>query len=184
MTSPADGVEPQPILTPLTEAAIFLVLTIDDGGVEVVRDLLPDVAGLGRSVGYRSTDGGLSCVVGIGAGLWQRLFDGPAPRGLHPFRAITGGPHTAPATPGELLFHIRARRMDLCFELAAHLTNRLAGHGHVVDEVHGFRYFDQRDLLGFVDGTENPVGPSAHAATIIGAEDPGFAGGSYVIVQK
>ena len=53
-----------------------------------------------------------------------------------------------------------------------------------VDEVHGFRYFDARDLLGFVDGTENPTGQEALDATIIGAEDPGFAGGSYVIVQK
>ena len=176
--------QPQPILTPLTEAAIFLVLTVDDSGLDTVRDLLPDVAGLTRSVGFRSTDGGLSCVVGIADGLWDRLFDGPKPRGLHPFRAVAGSRHTAPATPGDLLFHLRARRMDLCFELASHLTARLGGHGRVVDEVHGFRYFDQRDLLGFVDGTENPVGAPAIAATIIGADDPDFAGGSYVVVQK
>ncbi len=53
-----------------------------------------------------------------------------------------------------------------------------------MDEVHGFRYFDARDLLGFVDGTENPTGQTAIDATIIGAEDEAFAGGSYVIVQK
>ena len=53
-----------------------------------------------------------------------------------------------------------------------------------VDEVHGFRYFDARDLLGFVDGTENPTGQAAMDATLIGAEDAAFAGGSYVIVQK
>jgi putative iron-dependent peroxidase len=176
--------EPQSILTPLTETAIFLVLTVDDGGEEIVRDLLPDVAGLTRSVGFRSTDGGLSCVVGIGAGLWGRLFDGPGPRGLHPFREVAGERHTAPATPGDLLFHLRARRMDLCFELAAQLTGRLAGYGRVVDEVHGFRYFDQRDLLGFVDGTENPVDQAAYAATVIAGDDPDFAGGSYVVVQK
>ena len=50
--------------------------------------------------------------------------------------------------------------------------------------MHGFRYFDDRDLLGFVDGTENPAGQAAVEATIIGDEDPEFAGGSYVIVQK
>jgi putative iron-dependent peroxidase len=176
--------QPQPILAPLTEAAIFLVVTVDGGGEQTVLDLLPDVAGLTRSVGFRSTDGGLSCVVGIADGLWDRLFDGPKPRGLHPFREVVGARHTAPATPGDLLFHLRARRMDLCFELAAHLTSRLGDHGRIVDEVHGFRYFDQRDLLGFVDGTENPVGVPALAATIIGDEDPDFAGGSYVVVQK
>jgi putative iron-dependent peroxidase len=74
--------------------------------------------------------------------------------------------------------------MDLCFELAGQLVNRLTGVGEVVDEVHGFAYFDQRDLMGFVDGTENPVGQAAAAATTVGDEDPEFAGGSYVVVQK
>jgi putative iron-dependent peroxidase len=88
------------------------------------------------------------------------------------------------STPGDLLFHIRAARMDLCYELASRIMFRLGGAVRVVDEVHGFRYFDSRDLIGFVDGTENPAGAAAARATLIGAEDPGFAGGSYVIVQK
>jgi porphyrinogen peroxidase len=74
--------------------------------------------------------------------------------------------------------------MDLCFEFAAQVMNRLAGAAAVVDEVHGFRFFDERDLLGFVDGTENPVGAAAGSAALVGGADPGFAGGSYVIVQK
>jgi putative iron-dependent peroxidase len=53
-----------------------------------------------------------------------------------------------------------------------------------VDEVHGFRYFDDRDLMGFVDGTENPRGEAVVDAVLVGDEDAGFAGGSYVIVQK
>ncbi len=61
---------------------------------------------------------------------------------------------------------------------------RLARHADVVDETHGFKYFDERDLLGFVDGTENPTGAAAVAAATVGDEDPDFAGGSYVIVQK
>jgi putative iron-dependent peroxidase len=72
----------------------------------------------------------------------------------------------------------------MCFELARFVVDRLRGAAHVVDEVHGFRYFDQRDLLGFVDGTENPDGAAAAAAVLIGAEDPQFRAGSYVIVQK
>ena len=42
----------------------------------------------------------------------------------------------------------------------------------VCDEVHGFKYFDVRDLLGFVDGTENPVGPVARDAVLIGRGGP------------
>jgi putative iron-dependent peroxidase len=175
--------QPQPILSLPTEAAIFLVLTVPPGEVEIVQSLA-DVPGIKRSVGFRVPEGELSCVVAIGSGLWDRLGVGQRPDGLHPFRELVGGRHTAPATPGDLLFHIRAHRFDLCFELAQRLTDRLRGVAQVVDEVHGFRSFDERDVLGFVDGTENPEGAAAAEAVLIGDEDPGFAGGSYVIVQK
>ena len=176
--------ESQAILTPITEAAIFLTFEVEDAGVGTVRDLLSDVSGLKRSVGFRLPEGELTCVVGIGASIWDRLFGQPRPAGLHPFHEFDGSRHRATATPGDLLFHLRAHRMDLCFELAQRLTERLAGVAHVVDEVHGFRSFDERDLLGFVDGTENPEGGSARAAVFVGDEDPGFIGGSYVVVQK
>ena len=97
---------------------------------------------------------------------------------------MSGERHTAVATPGDLLFHIRAHRLDLCFELAQRLVERLRGSAEVVEEVHGFKSFDERDLLGFVDGTENPVGAAAPEAVVIGEEDPAFAGGSYVLVQR
>src|SRR5882757_3379144 len=177
-------IEPQALLTPLTDTAIFLVLTVDPGAEDEVRDLLTDVAGLTRSVGFRIPEGALTCVVGIGSALWDRLFDGPRPAELHPFKKVVGSRHVAVATPGDLLFHLRARRMDLCFELAGQLMDRLAGKVTLADEVQGFKYFDERDLLGFVDGTENPTGFAAKNAVLIGEEDPDFAGGSYVIVQK
>ncbi|MEU8517223.1 Dyp-type peroxidase [Kitasatospora sp. NPDC048722] len=176
--------EPQAVLSPLTGAAVFLVLTVHPGGEDTVRDLLPDLAGLRRSVGFRAPEGRLTCVTGIGSDAWDRLFAGPRPAGLHPFREVAGARHRAPATPGDLLLHVRAERMDLCFELAARLAERLAGAAAVVDSVQGFQYFDDRDLLGFVDGTENPEGRAAEAAALVGDEDPGFAGGSYVVVQK
>src|SRR5579875_391232 len=150
--------EPQPVLSPLTAAAIFLVLTVNPGGEDAVRDLLPDVAGLQRSVGFRVPGGGLQVVAGIGADAWDRLFAGPRPAELHPFTELAGPRHRAPATPGDLLFHIRATAMDLCFEFATQVMARLAGAVTVVDEVHGFRYFEQRDIIGFVDGTESPGG--------------------------
>jgi putative iron-dependent peroxidase len=180
----ADPPEPQPVLTPLTEAALILVLTVHPGAEPDVHDLLADTAGIARSVGFRVPDGDLKCVVGIGSQLWDRMFEGPRPAGLHPFRPLAGEKHTAVSTPGDLIFHLRARRMDLCFELASQLMTRLRGRAEVVDETHGFKYFDERDLLGFVDGTENPTGRSAIRAATVGAEDPRFAGGSYLIVQK
>jgi porphyrinogen peroxidase len=175
---------PQPVLTPLSAAAIFLVVTVNPGGEAAVRDLLGDVAALQRSVGFRVPGAGLAVVVGVGSDAWSRLFSGPRPAELHPFRALSGAKHRAVSTPGDLLFHVRASRMDLCFEFVTQVMARLAGVVTPRDEVHGFRYFDERDLVGFVDGTENPTGPDAEAAAIVGGADPDFAGGSYVIVQK
>jgi porphyrinogen peroxidase len=182
----SDGVEPQAVLSPLTVAAIFLVAVVNPGSdsADAVRGLCGDLAGLVRAVGFRDLEGYLSCVTGFGAEAWDRLAGPPRPAGLHPFREILAGPRHAVATPGDLLFHIRASRMDLCFELATQIMARLGDAVTVVDEVHGFRYFDDRDVIGFVDGTENPVGRAAFEAAIIGGEDPAFAGGSYVIVQK
>jgi porphyrinogen peroxidase len=176
----------QPVTQALTRAAIFLVATVKpaEDSRAAVRSLCGDLSALVRAVGFRDIEANLSCIMGIGSDAWDGLFGQPRPAELHPFREIKAGPRHAVATSGDLLFHIRARRMDLCFELATQIMARLGDAISVVDEVHGFRYFDDRDLLGFVDGTENPTGQEAADAVHIGAKDPAFAGGSYSIVQK
>jgi putative iron-dependent peroxidase len=175
---------PQDVLAPPAQAAVFLVLTVRSGAERVVADLLADVPALTRSVGFRYPEELLAGVVGIGAELWDRLYHLPRPAGLHPFREFIGDKHRAVATPGDLLLHARARRADLCFELVRQIMDRLTGGVDVADEVQAFRYFDNRDLLGFVDGTENPTGQAARDAVFVGAQDPAYAGGSYAIVQK
>jgi porphyrinogen peroxidase len=183
--APARGIA-QPVAAPLARAAIFLVVTIKPGleNRATVRAFCPDLAALLRAVGFRDIEAGLSCVLGFASEAWDRLFGPPRPAELHPFREIRAGARHAVATPGDLLFHIRSKRMDLCFELATQIMARIGGAVSPADEVHGFRYFDDRDLLGFVDGTENPTGQDAVDAVVIGDEDAAFAGGSYVIVQK
>jgi porphyrinogen peroxidase len=177
---------PQPVVAPLTSAAMFLVVTINPGVAArtAVRSLCADLSALLRAVGTRDQQGNLSCIMGIGSDAWDPLFGQPRPAELHPFRELGAGSRHAVATPGDLLFHIRAQRMDLCFELATQISTRLGDAVSPMDEVQGFRYFDARDLIGFVDGTENPVEQEATDATLIGEEDATFAGGSYVIVQK
>src|SRR5437867_5417920 len=176
----------QPVATPLTRAAIFLVVTVNPGAENrvVIRHLCKDLSSLVRSAGFRELEGSLSCVMAVGSETWDRLFGQPRPAELRKFREIHAGERHAPSTPGDLLFHIRAQRLDLCFELATQIMARLGSAVSPVDEVHGFRYFDSRDLIGFVDGTENPKGQAAIEATRIGEEDSRFAAGSYVIVQK
>jgi porphyrinogen peroxidase len=181
----APAVLAQPVLTPLTGSAIFLVLAIKPGGEQPVRELLADLAGLQRAVGFRYPEGSLACVAGIGSDAWDRLFGGPRPAGLHRLPEFAGARHRSVSTSGDVLLHIRARQMFLCFELAGQVMARLGDAVTVVDEVHGFKYWDERDLLGFVDGTENPTAAAAAAAVTVTAEqDPPFAGASYVVVQK
>jgi len=176
----------QPVSAPLTRAAIFLVVTINPGedNSRSVRSFCADLPGLIRAVDFRRLEAGLSCVMGVGSDAWDRVFGDPRPAELHPFREIRAGPRHAVSTPGDILFHIRAKQMDLCFEMATQIMARLGDAVSAVDEVQGFRYFDDRDLLGFVDGTENPRGEAVVDAAVIGEEDAAFAGGSYVIVQK
>lgn len=177
---------PQPVAGPLTRAAIFLVVCIrqDEESYSTLRSFCADLAGLVRSVEFRDIEAGLTCVIGFGSDAWDKLFGLPRPAELHPFQEIRSGGRHAVSTPGDILFHIRAKRIDLCFELATQIMDSLGDTASVADEVHGFRYFDTRDVLGFVDGTENPRGDAAREAAVVGDEDPIFRGGSYVIVQK
>jgi porphyrinogen peroxidase len=190
MTAPksADSVrfEPQAVAAPLTRAAIFLVLKMNSGSDarDTIRAFCPDLSAIFRAVDFRNFEGGLSCVMGFGSDAWDELFGPPRPAELHPFREIRAGARHAVSTPADLFFHIRAKNMDLCFEMATQIMARIGSAASAVDEVHGFRYFDDRDLLGFVDGTENPRGTEMIDAVLIGDEEPKFAGGSYVIVQK
>src|ERR1700741_4558536 len=181
MTAPKAPVEPgvvaQPVAAPLSRAAIFLVVTINPGpdNAAAVRAFCADLSALIRAVEFRDLEAGLSCVMGIGSEGWDRLFGEPRPAELHPFREIKAGSRHAVSTPGDLLFHIRAKRMDLCFELATQIMARLRDAVLVVDEVHGFKYFDDRDLIVFVGGTESPSGQEAADAVLVDVEDPAFA---------
>lgn len=179
-------IDAQSVEAPLSRAAIFLVAEVKGGDAALasVRDALGGLDDLIKTVGIRDLDGRLSCIAAIGSALWDRLDPSDRPADLKPFAAIDGGVHRAPSTPGDLLFHIRAERADLCFEFERLLLDALGDAVDVVDETVGFRYFDARDLLGFVDGTANPAGQDIPDAALVGAEDRAFAGGSYVVVQK
>ncbi|MBZ0253447.1 MAG: Dyp-type peroxidase, partial [Candidatus Methylomirabilis sp.] len=97
---------------------------------------------------------------------------------------IGKGALSAPATGGDLLLHIHSNRPDLNFELAMRARRALGPAARVLDEVHGFRYLDARDLTGFIDGTENPKGAERAEVALVGKEDAAFAGGSFVIAQR
>lgn len=179
-------IDAQSIDAPLSRAAVFLVVTVasDPSALAKVCSALDGLDDLVKTVGFRDLSGKLSCIAGIGRDFWDRLHVDKRPQELKPFAPIQGPVHAAPSTPGDLLFHIRSERPDLCFEFERILLDTLGTSVTVVDEVSGFRYFDARDLLGFVDGTANPAGLDLPASSLVGDEDPDYVGGSYVVVQK
>lgn len=179
-------IESQSVDAPLTGSAVFLVLTLADspGAAATARGVLASVSDIAKNVAFRDLGANLSWTVAIGSRIWDVVTGLPRPAELRPFREMAGAVHTAISTPGDLLFHIRSDRRDLCFELERQLLDELGDSVTVVDETVGFRYFDVRDLLGFVDGTANPVGQALPEATLVGDEDAPVAGGSYVVVQK
>lgn len=177
--------EAQPVLGPLTPHAIFLSMSVnEDATPQVLKEFLGGVDDMVKDVNFRDPDFSTTLVVGIGSELWDALTDAPKPQNLHPFKEIKGDKHVAVSTPGDLFFHIRANRADLCFELEKLLLEELGDTVKVEDETMGFRYFDARDLLGFVDGTANPVGDDREEWGLIGDREPLWAKGSYLVVQK
>jgi putative iron-dependent peroxidase len=179
-------IEPQNVEAPLSRSAVFLAVDIaaTDGAHERVRDVIADIGGLVRAAGFRDLAARLSCIVGIGSDAWDRFGAPHRPSQLHPFQPVVGDTHTAVATQTDLFFHIRAESADFCFELERLILAKLGADVVVRDETSGFRYFESRDLLGFVDGTENPTGAAVPGVTLIGDEDEEFRGGSYLMTQK
>ena len=179
-------IEPQRVDAPLTQSATFLVLTISDGpeSIRNVRSTLATINEIAKNVAIRDLNASFACTVGIGSDVWDRVTGVSRPIELHPFPVVKGAVHTAVSTPGDLLFHIRSERRDLCFEFERQLMDLLGDAVAVVDETVGFRYFDLRDLLGFVDGTANPIGPAVPASILVAEEDASSAGGSYIVIQK
>lgn len=180
------AIQSQRVDAPLTQAATFLVLSVTDApeAIKKVRSTLASISDLSKNVSIRDLNASFACTVGIGSDVWDRVTRLPRPAELHPFPAVKGAVHTAVSTPGDLLFHIRSERRDLCFEFERQLMDSLGDAVALVDETVGFRYFDVRDLLGFVDGTANPVGPAVPDSILVAEEDAHVVGGSYIVVQK
>ncbi|WP_316833517.1 Dyp-type peroxidase [Pedobacter nutrimenti] len=166
---------------------IFMVWNFKDNSAvrSVFNQLCKLVINLNNSVNVRFPVSRASCVMGIGYNAWHQLnLPTPLPKELANFAPITGEKHTAVSSKGDLHFHIRADNTSICYDMAAAITNILEPVATSVEEIHGFRYWDSRSILGFVDGTENPQGQDREFFSMIGDDDAAYKGGSYLFVQK
>jgi len=177
---------PQAVTDKPGENALFIVYGLLDTPKtsEQVKELCASFSATVRSMKGRYPDLEISGVMGFGSDAWDTLFDAKEkPKELSTFQEIKGEKHTAVSTKGDLFFHLRAKKMAPCFEIASIISEKLQNVVESIDEVHGFRYFDGRAMIGFVDGTENPEDQEAYEAAII-SDDETFNGGSYAFVQK
>ncbi len=174
------------VIAEASKDALFLTFnqTHEPGATDVIRRELAAMPERLTRFRERYADAGLHLVVGIGSAYWDRLNPEERPALLRSFPALENGERVAPSTPVDLLFIVRADQYDAVFELGQEIVEALSDAAELVEEVHGFRYQDMRDLTGFVDGTENPEGDDRLDVALVGDEDPEFAGGSYLHLQR
>jgi len=181
MPDPQSGVLPD-----ANAHATFMTFELAPGAENAsrARSVCAQVPVLTEEVRRDGGEGNLHSVVAVGANAWDSVFGGTRPSLLRPFTALENGGRKAPSTPGDILVHIRSDRADLNFELARRVFTAFGDAVSLVEEIHGFRYLDSRDLIGFVDGTENPSGDHRAEVALVDGEDPDFTGGSYVALQR
>jgi len=181
-------IKAQKVIDQPNENTVFMVWNLHQTGDHFFffKKLCGLVANLNNSVNTRFPDSYSSLVMGIGYNAWHQLnLPQPLPKELKNFEAIVGKRHTAVSTSADLHFHVRSTEKSLCIDLTTQLSNLLNQFADCTEEIHGFRYWDGRSILGFVDGTENPEGDEerSHFA-LIGNEDSHYKNGSYLFVQK
>ena len=166
---------------------IFMVWNFKDNleVKDIFNQVCKLVINLNNSANVRFPVSRASCIMGIGYDAWLRLnLPVPLPKELVNFVPIIGEKHVAVSSKGHLHFHIRADTTSICYDMASAIADILGPVAISTEEIHGFRYWDSRSILGFVDGTENPHGQDREYFSTVGDDDPVYKGGSYLFVQE
>ena len=164
--------------------ALFLTFTVVEDDPQAMRVKLAKILELFSHFDDEYYEAMVSGIIAIGTNYWYELYPDIIPRELVPFPDIHCEDRNAPNSPGDLLIIIKADRMDICHAIGVEVIQLLTPQVDLFEEVRGFRYLDGRDLMGFVDGTQKPRGMRKLAAALVSDDDPDFAGGSYVHIQR
>ncbi|GAC1356176.1 MAG: Dyp-type peroxidase [Ktedonobacteraceae bacterium] len=132
-----------------------------------------------------TTTGGVNLVAGFRPSLWALVAPEDAPGGVvdfdQPVRGVDG--YAMPATQHDLWLWVAGHAYDKVFDVTREAMKALAPVATLASEVAGWTYKENRDLTGFIDGTENPRLSEAPEVALLPPQTPG-AGGSIVLVQK
>lgn len=179
MSQPQKGICAEPNLH-----AQYLLFNVIDEDDQVIRAKLARILDLFEHYDDEHYEGMVSGLVAVGSNYWMELYPGLLPVELAPFPDMHCEDRIAPVVPCDLFIQIRADRADICYAIGVEVYDLLRPHIELIEQIKGFRYLDGRDLTGFVDGTENPKGMRKFDVAIVGDDDPDFAGGSYIHVQR
>lgn len=170
------------ILPEASQHALYMVIDVTNNSENVVKQCaaLPTLI---ETIKKQANTDSLFASLAFGADFWDSIHRSSRPQRLKSFTALGEGDVKAPATGGDIFLHVHSDRKDMTYVLASEFIKPIKESIDVLDEVDGFHYLDDRDLTGFIDGTENPEGEERAEAALID-DEPEFNGGSYVLAQR
>ncbi len=133
----------------------------------------------------RTTTGGVNFVIGFRPELWRDIVPDDAPPGMEGFNKDIQGKEgfVMPGTQHDAVVWLSGSAYDVIFDMARSIIQDLAGQAALGEETSSWSYRHNRDLTGFVDGSENPTLLDAPAAALLPEGAPGAAG-SVLLLQK
>ena len=133
----------------------------------------------------RTTMGGVNLVAGFRPELWRRLAPEDVPADVAGFDAdIVGADgYVMPATQHDAVLWLSGSAYDIVFDVARNAIAELRGVATVAEETSSWPYQHDRDLTGFIDGSENPTLVDAPSTVLVPEGEPG-AGGTILLLQK
>lgn len=172
------------VLSDPTTFAEYLTLSLNGSPTsDQVAEAMAMVTNVEKSIRQKDTTARVTVTVGFSAEAFSTLFpDADKPADMHDFIELVDGPRHFPSTGGDIFFMIKSDRLDLAYQAAKHLARAFTPIADLVEDVQGFKYLDDRDLIDFVDGTENPTSPE-RTDWVLRADDP-HPGSSYLVVQR
>ncbi|MGR5451642.1 Dyp-type peroxidase [Vibrio sp. PNB22_3_1] len=174
-------------LTDPTTHVEFLTFALKDQWMHIdeITSALSQLPGIEKSIRQKDPSANLSVTYGFSANAWPMLFpDVALPSELHPFPQMENGPRRFPSTEGDIFLMIKSERKDLNFQVAKYSAKALKTIANLIEDVQGFKYLDNRDMIDFVDGTENPIDHERIASVVVADGNESEIGGSYLVVQR
>lgn len=167
----------------------FVVLKLKRENLAADQEAIAEFAdrsqAIERSMMIRAADANLKVSIGFSRTAWNYLFPNAAvPKQLETYTTLTGPEYSMPASEGDIFLHVRAGDEAVVYEVVRQFMVFLEPIATVLDETKGFRYFEGRAIIGFIDGTEAPAEFEAADYALVGEEDPEYINGSYAFAQK